>query len=268
LSAEWNARIETYYKDFNDLYDQKIVQGDSYVTEQIPGGDPRYPSGWTLPAIVQADSVTQIPINSSYGEAYGFEFLLGKKNLLANSRLSGWVSYALAFAQRYENGIEYPFRFDQRNTFNIVLNYELNSWLDVGVRWQYGSGFPISEPQGVTPRIILEDQDLDGIPETPVIATRKSATNPNAPETVVYDVDFGDRKLNARKPDYHRFDIRFNAKADWWNLDWVIYLDVVNVYNRGNVIGYDYYVTEDLTLGRETTTMLPILPTLGFSVRF
>ena len=268
LSPEWNARFENYYKDFDDLYTQQLVPGDRYVTEPIPGGDPRFASGWSLPAVVQGDSLTQIPINGSYGEAYGFEFLLAKKNLLIGSKLSGWISYALAFAQRYENGNEYPFRFDQRNTVNIVLNYELNSWLDVGVRWQYGSGFPISEPQGIKPRIVLEDQDLDGIPETPVISTRKNSSDPNAPEVVIYDVDFGDKKLNSRKPEYHRFDIRFNAKADWWGLDWVVYLDVVNVYNRGNVIGYDYYVTEDLTLGRETTTMLPILPTFGFSVRF
>jgi hypothetical protein len=59
-----------------------------------------------------------------------------------------------------------------------------------------------------------------------------------------------------------------NAFADWWDLDWTIYLDVINIYNHSNVIGYDYYVEDNLTLGRETTTMLPIIPTLGFSVRF
>ena len=67
---------------------------------------------------------------------------------------------------------------------------------------------------------------------------------------------------------YHRLDVRLNAYADWWDLDWVIYLDVINAYNHSNVIGYDYYVNDDLTLGRETTTMFPIIPTLGFSVNF
>jgi len=266
LSTEWSLKLEGYYKDFDNLYIPTLMQGSRYFTEPVPGKDPRFFSGWTLPYAVQGDSLTQIPVNGSFGEAYGIELLLAKKNIVKGSNLSGWASYSLAFADRYENGKEYPFRFDQRHTVNVVLNYTLNSWLELGVRWQYGSGFPLSEPQGIKPRIILEDQDLDGIPETPVIATRKN--NSGGEKTVIYDIDFGDKKLNARKPEYHRLDVRLNALADWWDLDWVIYLDVINVYNHPNIIAYDYYVTEELTLGRESTTMLPILPTLGFSVKF
>jgi hypothetical protein len=268
LSSEWNIRLEGYYKDFTDLYIQNVVGGNIFVTEEIPGKDPKYPSGWTLPATLQGDSTTQIPINGSNGEAYGFEILLAKRNVLNNSKLSGWISYAFAFANRYENGVKFPFRFDQRNTVNVVLEYRINNWLELGVRWQYGSGFPISEPLGIKPRIVLEDRNLDGIPETPIIATRSGTANANGEEEVIYDVDFGNRKLNSRKPEYHRLDIRINAFADYWGLDWVFYLDVINVYNRSNILNYDYFVTQNLVLGREPTTMFPILPTLGFSVRF
>lgn len=268
LSSEWNVRFESYYKDFTDLYIQQRLQGSRFFTEPIPGKDRRFPSAWSLPAIVRGDSTTQIPVNGSFGEAYGFEFFLAKRNEIKGSKFSGWVSYALAFADRYENGVKYPFRFDQRHTVNVVLNYEINDWLELGMRWQYGSGFPISEPQGIKPRIILTDRDLDGVPETPVIATRQFLTNNGGENPVIYDIDFGDRKRNSRKPEYHRLDVRINALADWWDLDWVFYLDIINVYNRSNVITYDYFITEDLTLGRETTTMLPIIPTLGFSVRF
>ena len=266
LSSEWSVRLEGYYKDFSDLYIQQKLQGDRFYTEPIPGKDPRFASGWTLPSTFIDDSLTQIPVNDPYGEAYGLELFLSKQNNFMGSRLSGWISYALAYANRYEYGVKYPFNFDQRHTVNVVMNYQLNNWLELGVRWQYGSGFPISQPAGVKPRIILEDQDLDGTPETPVIATRD--LNNGGEDPVIFDVDFADRKLNSRKPIYHRLDLRINAFADWWDLDWTIYLDVINVYNRANVIGYDYYVNDDLTLGRETTTMLPIIPTLGFSVRF
>lgn len=267
LSSEWSLRLEGYYKGFDNLIKQKQVQGSRYFTEKIPGRDPRYLSGWTRPITVLGDSITQVPINDSYGESYGLEFFLSKRNIMNESRFSGWIAYSLAWADRFEDNEKLPFRFDQRHTVNIVLNYQLNSWLDLGVRWQYGSGFPFSEPIGIKPRIILADNDLDGKPETPVISTRKKAGNPSELE-VIYDIDFANNKLNARKPTYHRLDLRLTALAHFWNLDWSFYLDVINVYNRSNVIAYDYYVTDEITLGSEPTTMFPIVPTLGLSVRF
>ena len=267
LSNEWSLRLEGYYKSFNNLIKQKKVQGSQYFTEKIPGKDPKYISGWTRPITISGDSLTQIPINDSYGESYGFELFLSKKNIMKDSRFSGWVSYSLAWADRFEDSEKLPFRFDQRHTVNVVLNYQLNSWLDLGIRWQYGSGFPYSEPLGIKPRIILADNDLDGKPETPVISTRTRLSNPDEQE-VIYDIEFANNKLNSRKPAYQRLDLRLTALAEFWNMNWTFYLDVINVYNHSNVIAYDYYVNPDLTLGREANTMFPIIPTLGFSVKF
>ena len=268
ITNEWNLKLDGYYKDFSNLIVQKVVQGSNYFTEPVPGKDPRFTSGWTRPITVTGDSLTQIPVNGSYGEAYGLEFFLAKKNIMNNNRFSGWISYSLAYANTFEDGKEYPFRFDQRHTVNVVFNYQINHWLDVGVRWQYGSGFPISQPIGIKPRIILQDNNLDGIPETPVIATRKSSSDPNAPAEVIYDIDYGGNKLNSRKPAYHRLDVRLTALAGYWGWDWSFYLDVINIYNRKNVIAYDYYVSDDLHLSRKPNNMFPIIPTLGFSVKF
>ena len=265
LNDEWSVRLEGYYKNFADLITQKVVVGSNYYTEPVPGKDPRFSSAWTTPITLKGDSLTQIPINGATGEAYGLELFLSKKNLMEDEKLSGWISYSLAFANTIENGYEYPFRFDQRNTVNIVLNYKFSSWFNMGLRWQYGSGFPISEPVGIKPRIILMDENRDGIPETPEVATRKTSVGTNE---VIYDIDFGGNKFNGRKPAYHRLDIRLNALANYWGLDWNFYLDVINVYNRSNVIAYDYYVSEDLKLGRTPNYMFPIIPTLGFSVKF
>ncbi|MBL1212106.1 MAG: TonB-dependent receptor [Ignavibacteriae bacterium] len=267
LSSEWKAKIEGYFKKFDNLIVQKIVPGSVYYTEKIPGISPRDINGWTRPIINIADSLTQIPTNDATGEAYGFEFLVEKKNIMGDNKISGWLSYALAYAERYEDSRMLPFRFDQRHTLNLVLNYQINHWLDVGIRFQYGSGFPVTTPVGIKPRIILQDQNGDFVPETPVIATR---INTAGEQEVIYDVDYGDRfnRFASRKPIYHRLDLRFNASADWWDLDWVIYLDIINVYNRSNVVNYDYYISEDLTLEREATGMFPILPTFGFNLRF
>jgi hypothetical protein len=268
LDEEWNIRVETYFKNFDNLITPKVVQGTQFHTELIPGRNPMLASSWTRPVPLLADSVTQIPINSSYGNAYGLEFLLAKKNSIKNSKLTGWISYSFAFADRYEKGIKYPFRFDQRHTLNIVLNYEFKSWFYVGLRWQYGSGFPLSVPFGVKPRVIYTDTNGDGIFDTPIIATRKTISNPNAEGDVIFNIDFNNDKFNARKPPYHRLDVRFNFPTRIWGADWTFYLDVINIYNRKNVVGYDYFIKEDLTIGKEQNNMFPILPTLGISVRF
>lgn len=268
LTNEWSLRVESYYKDFTDLIVQQRVKGTTFVTELIPGQDPHKAYNWTNPVAVSGDSVTQIPINNSYGEAYGFEFFLSKRNVMNNSKLSGWISYTLAYTNRFEDGIKLPFRFDQTHTFNIVLNYDFNSWFNVGLRWHYGTGYPFTKPIGIKPRIIYEDQNGDGIPETPVIATRKSFNNPEGEGEVIYDVDYANNKFNARKLPYHRLDVRFNFVTNFWNLDWVFYLDVVNVYNRKNVLSYTYFVDKNLELGRDQNNMFPILPTLGLSVKF
>ncbi|MGD8782294.1 MAG: TonB-dependent receptor [Ignavibacteria bacterium] len=268
FTERWKVKFETYYKKFDDLIVQEVVTGTGYYTTQIPGGNPKLVSGWSLPIRVRQDSITQIPVNNSNGEAYGFEFFLEKRNI-AGTDLNGWISYSLAYAERYEDGRDIPFRFDQRHTINIVMNYKINSWLDFGMRFQYGSGFPVTKAVGIKPRIILADLDGDNEAETPVIMTRSTISNPNSLE-VVYDVDFGglDNRFASRRPPYHRLDIRFSAAADYWDLDWTFYLDVINIYNRANVIGYDYYITEDLRLEKENQTMFPILPTLGFIVKF
>lgn len=266
LNAEWSIKLEGYYKDFNNLIGQKVVQGSQYLTYPVPGKDIRYPDGWTQPLAIAGDSLTQIPVNNGYGSAYGIEVFLAKKNPAPNDKISGWVSYAYSFADRNENGRTLPFRFDQRHTVNIVLNYQLTGWLDMGLRWQYGSGFPITIPSGIRPRIVLADKNGDGIPETPIVASRTPFLGGTG--EVIYDVDYNNQRYNSRKPAYHRLDVRFTAVTNFWGLDWAFYLDVINAYNRSNVIGYDYYINNDLTLGREASTMFPIIPTLGFSVKF
>lgn len=268
LTPEWNLRTEMYYKNFLDLIVQQQFQGYRFVTEPIPGRDIRYPDAWTRPVPQITDSLTQIPVNNSQGESYGFEVLLSKKNIDAAARLNGWISYSLAYADRYERGVKIPFRFDQRHTVNVVLNYKIGDSWDLGMRWQFGSGFPFTEPAGIKPRVLLVDADGDGKAETPKIATRSSFSNPEVTE-VVYDIDYGNReRFNSRKPDYHRLDFRATYSTVLWNLKWQFYIDVVNVYNRKNVVGYDYFVEDDMTLGKEANNMFPILPTFGFNFRF
>lgn len=268
LDDEWNLRGEAYYKSFDNLIIQKRVKGTRFYTEAIPGLDQSRSSGWTRPVPVAGDSVTNIPANDSYGEAYGLEFLLAKKNIRKDSKFSGWISYAFAFANRFERGEKFPFRFDQRHTVNVVLNYDINDSWDLSFRWQYGSGFLNSAPSGIQPRVVLEDQDRDGKPETPVIATRGTFADPGNKQ-VIFDISFqGTEKFNSRKPDYHRLDIRATHHFTFYGLPCTAYLDIINIYNRSNVLNYQYFINDDRTIGAEANNMFPIIPTFGFSAAF
>ena len=84
------------------------------------------------------------------------------------------------------------------------------------------------------------------------------------------DFDFGDEsnRFASKKPAYHRLDMRATAYTTFWNIDWSFYLDVINVYNRQNVIGYDYFIDENLQVREKTIGQFPILPTIGLNARF
>lgn len=260
IDNRWQLRAESYYKDFDNLVVQSYLPGTLYEASRIPGGDPRKPSGWTPPVGVIGDSLTTIPVNGATGAAYGVEVFLEKRNAEPGDRLSGWLSYSLSKAERVRDGIRTPFRFDQRHTVNLVLDYQLSSWFTLGIRWKYGSNFAVTPPIGIKPRVVAEVRDGK---EVRTIATDSKGN-------VVFDLDRGTEAnwYSGRLPAYHRLDLRATARADYWGLDWNFYLDVINVYNHGNLLNYRYYIKDDLTLGRGEITMFPILPTLGVSVRF
>ncbi len=269
LNPELQFKTEIYLKDFDNLIVPKKVMGTQFTSSLKPGADPKYLESWTTPVPTYSDSITTIPVNNSRGYSYGWEILLAKFNRNSSSKYDGWFSYSLSFSKREENGRIIPFRFEQRHNFNFVFNYRFSEKLELGLRWHYASGLPYTEPVGIKPRILLKDLNGDGIGETPEIATRFKI-NPSAPKEVVFNIDYGvdPNFYNAKRPDYHRLDMRLSYYTKFWNLNWLIYLDVINVYNRKNVIGYDYYIESNLTLKRRETYQLPIFPTFGISIKF
>jgi len=259
LNNEWNAKIEGYYKKFDDLITQKRLTNYRYEFEIADPTitDPAYigdPANWIRSATKLAyDSITTTPINGVTGNAYGIEFSLEKKYAGPNSKLSGWINYAYSFANRTRDGLEFPFRFDQRHVVNIVLNYRFNKTFELGTRWTYASNFPYTPPVGITPRVLRDSLVI----------------NPFT-QQVIFNLDYGDdaNRFSEVKPAYHRLDVRFSAYTNFWNADWIFYIDVINAYNRKNVIGYDYNLSSDFEIKRNTTGMFPILPTIGVNARF
>lgn len=263
LDDKWLFKAEAYYKLFDDLIVQRKEEQTVY-TSRFLGGDAYNVRNWSTPTPEQRKVLSAIPVNDGRGEAYGIELLLEKRLTTSQDRFSGWCSYALAFANRYRDGLTIPFNFDQRHTINIVGGYKINDWLDVAVRWRYGSGFPITLAIGLQPRIIRAPNGQYVVQEDPLFGR------------TMFSLDFGgEENVNAaRLPEYHRLDVRLTAHTEFWGARWDFYLDVINLYNRTNVIGYNHDVEWDVPIGqvpnviRFANGMLPIVPTLGISAVF
>lgn len=260
ITDEWQFKTEAYVKAFDDLILQEVVQGTNYVVERDPSAPINVRDGWTDPMATIGDSLTSRPINSATGLAYGIELMFQKVAIMGENSLYGWISYALSWANRYRDGLTIPFNFDRRHALNIVGGWRAASWLDLSVTFTYGSGFPWTDAVGIAPRVVLRE-DAETGEKRPEIDVDWHG--------VVFNVDRGGlENINqARLPDYHRLDIRGTTYADWFGLDWSFYLDIVNVYNRRNIISRNWRVNrETLALEMRETAMLPILPTLGFNV--
>jgi len=150
------------------------------------------------------------------------------------------LSYTLSKAKRRDkpDASEYDFDYDSPHMFNLIAAYRLSNV------WQFSTIF----------------RYFSGLPYTPYNLTTRSQD----PTTGKWYCQKGP-KNSARYPDYHRLDIRVDRRFIFrrWTLD--IYLDVWNVYNHENVIGYRY--STDFS-EKTPLTMFALMPMFGFAVEF
>jgi len=185
------------------------------------------------------------------GNSKGVELLLQKKE----GRTTGWISYTLSKADRLfenvNNGIAYPFKYDRRHDFSIVISRQISKNIDCSATWVYGSGYPTTLYNGRYKTITLGDNNI--VPGSDLFNVNGYS------EGYLYP---GKNWLRMR--DYHRLDFAFNSRFnfDTWNL--VINLSFQNVYNRKNIARYQY--NSDGTVDK--VYQFSILPVLGLDVEF
>ncbi len=280
LNNRYQLRLEGYVKTFDDL----IVQDRGVVTRAVARFDdtqglPRTdPDAYDV-RVEDAVGLTTRPVNDADGRAYGLEVSLEKQRAAAGDRFTGWVSYAYAHATRSRtrqeapgSRITFPFDYDRRHTLNVVVNTRLGSGWTLGTTFRLGTGFPYTPAVGAAP-VVVRPLDVDD-PEAEAAPTVLTNSETGL---VRFEPRYGDAdNLNsARLPLYHRLDVRLSRAVNVFGLPGEAYLDVINVYNRANVLAYQYAaITDpdapeaDPRLERQPVTMLPILPTLGFNLRF
>lgn len=251
FSGGYQLEIETYYKDYQNVY----AFNENFKVDITPEhyeGD--------LAIYTQTDGV----FHRGDGNSKGIEFLLRKDRGV----VTGWLSYSLARTKykfdRINQGKAFAPRHDRTHALNLVGNIDWKNfrrWLRgeapvqqksnwrIGVTFVYTSGQPITLPGSHYFVSTAPDWDFQ------------------SPEVFPSVIN------GFRLPPYMRLDLSFTYEKHYkrWSLS--PYLQIFNVGYRKNVWYVDYDAVPassgaNLNPVIDPIAMFPILPTIGVNFQF
>jgi len=166
-------------------------------------------------------------------------------------RVRGILSYNLGYSLEKLDSVYRYLSFDRRHSVDFLCEYEITPSLTFVLTWIYGTGLPYT---GLRARYHF--WVWDPMSEEPSLRSRLGKwefilSSPNA----------------MRLPPYHRMDVGIRWKTTVKNLSVKIIFDIINVYNRKNVLYY-FYDTQKDPPEEIVIHMLPLIPSLGVEVRF
>jgi hypothetical protein len=232
----WSASAEAYYRSYDG------------VTEFNVADDPNDPSDDML---------------AGEGMSYGLDLLLRR----SGEGFGGWGSLSLLKSERtfpdpttagfddLPQSVTYPPIFDRRVNLDLVAQYTTDRY-DLGLRWNFGSGLPYSKPLG----------QYFAWRANPIRARFEPLEFSQERDDIPINVVLGPRNAE-RYPAYHRLDltIRRTFERSWGT--YVPYLQILNLYNRKNVLFY-FYDYNQSPPRRSGFSMFPLLPAIGVEVTF
>ncbi len=220
--------VELYYRTMNDLFEL----------------DPFLPDA----AGLAYEELFRI----GEGSAYGMEIFFEKKA----GRFTGFVGYTLGYTWRKYPGFNhslqasntsarfYPPKYDRRHDVNLVGTYQINNKWKTTLAFNFATGQAYTKALG---RFVQAD-----LPWT-------------EEDRNVFTVG----KVNAsRLPSYHRMDVSVSRSGEFF--DWgksELKMQIINVYSRRNTWFYSFNFDEN-PVERNAVLLLPILPTLSYTITF
>jgi len=219
--GEYELSLEGYYKTMGNLITYKAGYSNLSSTES-----------WE-------NSVE----TGGEGESYGAELFLQKKK----GRTTGWIGYTLSWTNRKFDNINfgewYPYKFDRRHDFSLVLSHRFNEKWDAGLTWIYGTGNAITFPQAI----------YLGTPNN----------NNNSVDIVESYGSRNSTRLNA----YHRLDLGFNKTIKKKNSTRILSFGAYNVYSRKNPF-FAYLTYEQGNRVAKQVSLFPIIPSISYRIQF
>lgn len=224
LLNSYEFSIEGYYKKiFNTT---EYIEGASFMTN--------YERDWE-------SNVTQ-----GNGDSYGLEFFVQKKE----GKTTGWLGYTLSWSNRrfpaINQGNTFPFTYDRRHDFSVVLNHTLKPYLDVSFNWVFNTGNAATFPQSIFTPAFISGHPVGGL----------------AP----YLYSYGTRN-SVRMPNYHRMDIGLNwTKPKKWG-EQVLSVGLYNAYNKKNPFFIFLETTGNGSQAYKRISLFPILPFVSYNFK-
>jgi len=180
--------------------------------------------------------------NPNSGSCRGIEFFLNGR---ITKSLSLWATYAYSrttieafFVNWQKVQIEQqtiPRSTDQPHNLSLFLTCRLPHAWEVNLKWRYLSGIPYTPHY---PRFVYQEPYW---------------------ESGAY--------YSARYPVYHRLDVRVGKSFTVKYFQLAAFLEIKNLYNRRNVLLYDYQIENGQPI-RKAFYTLPFLPTIECKLSF
>jgi hypothetical protein len=185
--------------------------------------------------------------NQLTGRATGIEAVLRRD---APDGVAGWIAYAYT-QHRYDDvvtGERFWSDHDQRHTLSAYGLYRLSPRASVGVKFRYGSNYPITG--------YIAEQ-----PATPDAPPLFGGLRP-----LFYGLT--DVRNTLRLPAYARLDVRADRNVSWAGRRLTLFVEVGNVLNRRNERNVPYSVDRRGRVSGVTDSLMPIVPSAGFVIEF
>jgi hypothetical protein len=200
------------------------------------------------------ENVSELNMNALQGEtvadvfyignaySYGAEIFIQKKY----GKLTGWFGYALGFIRAkfdsINNGESFRPKYDRLHDFKLVLQYNIDKHWDVGASFTFQSGQSYT---GATSRF----------------QTRLPGQNWGKGKIVP------SQRFGLRLPPSHQLNINASYSFNMFGLPAKVIADIYNVYDHKD-IWFRYYNTTQKETTVEDVSLLPILPTISFEIKF
>lgn len=231
----WEFSAEGYYKNIHNVLEYKNGEG-----------------------FLGSSHHWEEKVEMGKGRSFGLELMAEK----TAGRLTGWLSYALAKADRQfatggiNNGKRFPYRYDRRHTVNLTLNYQLTKRIDFNLSWNYASGNMATLPKEKT-NVVFPPFN------TP------SYSREEMEKQQYGDMDYYNSRNNYRLPGSHQLDVGINFHKKTKHGERIWNISILNAYNAMNP-NFVYIKREEITKKPilKKMTLLPCIPSFSYTYKF